>query len=210
MNARGAIIFVDELDKCGDTSNYNSFLRSEVFSLCDARVPLGILDTDGDAIPKSRIEKVRKYLANKTLIIGGAAFQEIWECLSRPTLGFNPSSQPPSSPELPDLARILPRELINRFSSEIFVLPDILESDYRMMVELMAAHVPETWRERFLHLGNSRIEQAVRHQKGARFLEEILLSAVVEERAALADFVPDPPDTHEPQKEDQDPGLRVF
>jgi hypothetical protein len=144
------------------------------------------------------------------LIIGGAAFQGVLESLSRPTLGFNPSPRSPSTPELPDLARVLPRELINRFSSEIFILPEIMESDYRMMLEHMAAHVPETWRKRFLDLGNSRIEQAVRHQKGARFLEEILLSAVVEERAALADFVPDPPVIHESQKEDQDPDLRVF
>jgi SpoVK/Ycf46/Vps4 family AAA+-type ATPase len=210
MNARGAIIFIDELDKCGDSSNYNSFLRSEVFSLCDARVPLGILDTDGDAIPKSRIEKVREYLANKTLIIGGAAFQGIWESLSCPALGFNPSPQLPSVPELPDLARTLPRELINRFSSEIFILPEISESDYRMMVEHMAEHVPETWRRRFLELGLSGIEQAIRHQKGARFLEETLLTAVVEERAALTNFIPDPMVTPELEKPDKDMDLRVF
>lgn len=210
MNARGAIIFVDELDKCGDTSNYNSFLRSEVFSLCDARVPLGILDTDGDAIPKSRVEKVAEYLANKTLIIGGAAFQGIWESLSCPAIGFNPLPQPPSLPELPDLARTLPRELINRFSSEIFILPEILESDYRMMVEHMARHVPEMWRKRFLELGLSRIEQAIKHQKGARFLEEILLAAVVEERSCLSNFVPDPEVTPQTAKTDDDLDLGIF
>jgi SpoVK/Ycf46/Vps4 family AAA+-type ATPase len=210
MNARGAIIFIDELDKCGDSSNYNSFLRSEVFSLCDARIPLGILDTDGDPIPKSRIDKVAEYLANKTLVIGGAAFQGIWESLSCPALGFNPSPKSPSLPELPDLARILPRELINRFSSEIFILPEILEADYRMMVEQMAKHVPDTWRKRFLELGLSRIEQAVRHQKGARFLEETLLTAIVEERAALTNFVPDPMETPKPEKPNEDLDLRVF
>lgn len=210
MTARGAIIFIDELDKCGDTSNYNSFLRSEMFSLCDARIPLGILDTDGDPIPKPRIDKVAEYLANKTLVIGGAAFQGIWESLSRPALGFNPSPQSPSLPELPDLARTLPRELINRFSSEIFMLPEILEEDYRMMVEQMAKHVPDTWRKRFLELGLSRIEQAVRHQKGARFLEETLLTAVVEERAALTNFIPDPMATPELEKPDKDLDLRVF
>ena len=60
LGARGAIIFVDELDKCGDSSNYNSFLRSEIFSLCDSRVPLGILDTDGDPIPKSFSDRARQ------------------------------------------------------------------------------------------------------------------------------------------------------
>lgn len=210
LGAKGAIIFVDELDKCGDSSNYNTFLRSEVFSLCDARVPLGILDTDGDAIPKSRIDNVVEYLANKTLIIGGAAFQGIWENLSSPTIGFNPSPQAPSLPELPDLARTLPRELINRFSSEIFILPEISELDYRMMVEHMAAHVPDTWRKRFLELGLSRIEQAINHQKGARFLEEILLAAVVEERASLANFVPDPEVKPQGFKPDDENDLSIF
>ncbi len=211
MNARGVIIFVDELDKCAETSNYNSFLRSEVFSLCDARVPLGILDTDGDVIPKSRIEQVAEYLANKTLIIGGGAFQGIWENLSSRALGFNPAPQSPSLPELPDLAGTLPRELINRFSSELFILPEILEADYRMMVEHMAEHVPDTWRKRFIELGLSRIEQAVRHQKGARFLEEILLTAVVEERASLANFMPEAgPKIAKNEDNSNDMEIRVF
>lgn len=210
LDAKGAIIFVDELDKCADSSNYNSFLRSEVFSLCDARVPLGMLDTGGDAIPKPRIDKVAKYLANKTLIIGGAAFQEIWEAQSTRALGFNPSPQSSSSPELPDLARILPKELINRFSSEIFILPEITETDYRLMLEHMADHVPVTWRNKFLELGFSRIDQAVRHQKGARFLEEILLSAVVEERASQANCNSNPEVEPQQDEPDEDPETPLF
>lgn len=210
LGSKGAIIFVDELDKCGDSSNYNSFLRSEVFSLCDARVPLGILDTDGDAITKSRIDKVGEYLANKTLIIGGGAFQATWESLSCPALGFNPEPKSQSLPELPDLARTLPRELINRFSSEIFILPEISESDYRMMLEQMANHVPDTWRKRFLEIGFSRIEQAVRHQKGARFLEETLLSAVVEERSLRTNSNSNPEVTPQQDEPDEEPETPLF
>jgi len=40
-------------------------------------------------------------------------------------------------------------------------------------------------------IGLSRLKQAVRHQKGVRFLEEVLLAAVVEERSSLANWVPD-------------------
>lgn len=197
-DSRGAIIFVDELDKCRDESNWNAFLRSEIFSLCDARIPLGINDLDWDSDAEVLTEATN-FLRHKVMIIGGAAFQGVWEERSSRSLGFNPSPQVTGNPELTDLARILPRELINRFSSEIFVLPQITESDYLTMVETMAEHIPATWRKRFLALGNSRIEQAVRHQKGARFLEEVLLSAVVEERAALANFIPDPPDVCGPQ-----------
>jgi SpoVK/Ycf46/Vps4 family AAA+-type ATPase len=188
-NSQGAIIFIDELDKCRDESNWNSFLRSEIFSLCDARIPLGINDLDWDD-DKENLTDVANFLRNKVMIIGGAAFQGVWDERSAPTVGFNPTPPESSMPELNDLSRILPRELINRFSSEIFMLPQITDSDYIMMVEAMAHHVPDTWRKRFLDLGRARIDQAVRNQRGARYIEEILLTAIVEQRAELANFVP--------------------
>ena len=186
----GAIIFIDELDKCRDESNWNSFLRSEIFSLCDARIPLGLNDLDWED-DKDELADVAGFLRNKVMIIGGAAFQGVWEERSCPTMGFNPAPPTAEKPELTDLARILPREMINRFSSEIFVLPQITEFDYLAMVETMAHHVPDTWRQRFLDLGRSRIDQAVLNQRGARFLEETLLTAIVEERAELTNFVPE-------------------
>jgi len=188
---QGAIIFVDELDKCRDESNWNSFLRTEIFSLCDSRIPPGIKDLDSDIISEHSIQEAETFLRNKTMIIGGSAFQDIWEERSSTGIGFNQTPQTTSLPELPDLARILPREFVNRFCSEMFILPKIQEKDYLDMVETMAVHVPELWRNRFIDLGLSRIDQALRHQKGARYLEEILLSAVVEERAHLVNFKPE-------------------
>lgn len=187
---RGAIIFLDELDKCHHDSNWNSFLRSEIFSLCDSRVPLGIQDMDSDAIEGSRISETENFLTNKTMIIAGAAFQGIWDKQSAPTMGFNPTRKTCENPELPDLAKVLPRELINRFSSEVFMLPELTTNDYRAMVETMAEMVPEVWRGRFLELGIARLDLAANHQKGARYLEEILLAAIVEERCSMSNFVP--------------------
>ncbi len=189
---RGVIIFIDELDKCASESGWNSFLRTEVFSLCDGSVPMNICDSDGDMIPESRILAARNFLVNKAMILGGAAFQNIWEERSKPSMGFLPDRTNDDQPELPDLVQFLPREMINRFSSELFILPELTKSDYRMMVETMAEKISETWRGRFLELGLARLNQAVRHQKGARYLEETLLSAIVMEREALTDFVPTP------------------
>jgi SpoVK/Ycf46/Vps4 family AAA+-type ATPase len=204
---RGAIIFIDELDKCRDESNWNSFLRSEIFSLCDARIPLGINDLDWEE-DEEILTDVSHFLRNRVMIICGAAFQGVWEERSCPTMGFNPAPPTEEKPELTDLARILPRELINRFSSEIFMLPQITDADYIMMVEAMAHHVPDTWRKRFLDLGRSRIDQAVRNQRGARYLEEILLTAIVEQRAELANFVPQPDaPSHSPEYPDGDLGV---
>ncbi len=191
IESQGAIIFIDELDKCRDKSNWNSFLRTEIFSLCDSRIPLGIQDLDMDNDGEHSIEEAEAFLRNKTMIIGGSAFQEIWEERSSTGIGFNTTPQTTSLPELPDLTRTLSREFVNRFSSEMFILPQIQEKDYLDMVESMAVHVPEIWRNRFIDLGLSRIDQALRHQKGARYLEEILLSAVVEERAHLVNFKPE-------------------
>ena len=152
-NKRGAIIFIDELDKCYHDSNWNTFLRSEIFSLCDSRTPLGLNDLDDDESDNANIDEVESFLAHKTMIIGGAAFQGIWEEHSAPTLGFNPEPIPPTPPQLHDLAKHLPRELINRFSSEIFILPTLSKNDYRSMIEVMAESISDVWRKKFLELG---------------------------------------------------------
>jgi hypothetical protein len=163
--------------------------------LCDARIPLGInesKESDESEYSDSSLKEAQDFLENRVMILGGAAFQEIWENKSGNSIGFNPKPQATAQPELPALAKFLPRELINRFSSEMFILPQLTEDDYCDMIESMAPHVPETWRERFIDIGLTQLKQAVRHQKGVRFLEEVLLTAVVEERSALVDFVPEP------------------
>jgi hypothetical protein len=58
------------------------------------------------------------------------------------------------------------------------------------MLESAANQVADTWRERFLNIGISRIKQAVSHKKGARFIEEVLLAAIIQERAYLTCAIP--------------------
>lgn len=191
QNKRGAIIFIDELDKCYHDSNWNTFLRSEIFSLCDSRTPLGLNDLDDDESDDTNIDEVESFLAHKTMIIGGAAFQGIWEEESAPTLGFNPAPTVSEQPELHQLVKYLPRELLNRFSSEIFILPSLKKGDYKSMIETIAGSISETWRKRFVELGMARLDQAVRHRKGARYAEEILLAAIVAERSCMANWTPE-------------------
>ena len=208
---QGAIIFIDELDKCYHDSNWNAFLRSEIFSLCDKRVQININNLDGERISQSRIETVREFLENKTMILGGAAFQDLWEAKSKSAMGFMPSHPSDDLPELSDLVKTLPRELVNRFSSEMFVMFDLTENDYRGMLEVAAGQVAEIWRDRFLELGISRIEQAVKHKKGARFMEEVLLSAIVEERGGAIYLDPAPTSTeHNTSDTSGEPELDIF
>jgi len=189
INAQGVIIFIDEADKASHDTNYNSFLKTEVFSVCDYRVPLGLSDTDNDVIDPQRIERVEEFLKYKTMVIAGAAFQDIWENQSAPQMGFAPSDNSINAPELCDLTKYLPRELINRFSSEIFILPQPTKADYQLMIETMSAGIPEIWRAKFLELGIARLDQALSNQKGARYPEEILLSAIVAVRGCMSEFV---------------------
>lgn len=190
-NKTGVIIFIDELDKCYHDSNWNACLRSEIFSLCDSRTPLGLNDLDADEFDDSSIDEVQSFLAHKTMIIGGAAFQSIWEDQSAPVVGFNSEPSSPAPPQLHDLVKHLPRELINRFSSEIFILPTLNKNDYRTMIETMAEGISVVWRKKFLELGLSRLDQAVRDKKGARYPEEILLTAIVEERSSMTNWTPE-------------------
>lgn len=190
-NKRGVIIFIDELDKCYHDSNWNAFLRSEIFSLCDSRTPLGLNDLDDDESDNVNIDEVESFLAHKTMIIGGAAFQGIWEEQSAPTLGFNPTPISSEQTELHQLVKYLPRELVNRFSSEIFILPSLKKGDYQSMIEVLAEGISDVWRKKFLELGLSRLDQAVRDKKGARYPEEILLAAIVEERSCMANWIPE-------------------
>jgi SpoVK/Ycf46/Vps4 family AAA+-type ATPase len=209
-NKKGAIIFIDELDKCYHDSNWNSFLRSEIFSLCDARTPLGLNDLDEEESDSVNIDEVESFLAHKTMIIGGAAFQSIWENQSAPVLGFNPEPSSPNPPQLHDLAKHLPRELINRFSSEIFILPTLTKNDYRTMIETMAENISDIWRKRFLELGMSRLDQAVRDKKGARYSEEILLAAIVAERSCMENWKPECEEEETASDEPDDPEKGIF
>ena len=208
---RGAIIYIDELDKCSHDSNWNAFLRSEIFSLCDCRVPMNINDLEGDIVSESRIEQVRHFLENKTMILAGAAFQNIWDNRARGAMGFLQPDCPGDLPELPDLAKTLPLELINRFSSKLFIVPELTATDYEQMIDTIADQIPDIWRKRFLELGHARISEALLHKKGARYPEEILLSAIVAERESLANFVPSPTSNEHVTKDSRnDPELEVF
>lgn len=211
MKQQGAIIFVDELDKCNHDSNWNTFLRTEVFSLCDGRIPMNLNGLDDDLISESRVAEASAFLTNKTMILAGGAFQDIWEQKSRPSMGFIITDDSVNPPNPEDLIETLPRELINRFSSELFILSELTEMDYKRMVDTVADRVPEIWRTKFLELGHSRISAALRHRKGARYMEEILLSAIVEERGSLANFVPLPVATEKTEDDGPEPmDLQIF
>jgi len=159
--------------------------------LLDHRIPLGLNESDDEECMNTGKEEAQSMLANHTMIIGGAAFQGIWDRQTSPRLGFDPNPAVQESTELTDLVGFLPREMVNRFSSDLMILPRLTRNDYQTMIATLAEGVPDVWRKRFVEMGTARLDEAVCHQKGVRFAEEVLLAAIVAERASIIGRVPD-------------------
>ena len=172
----GAIIIVDEIDKVGDTTSWTTFLRSEVFDLLDWRIPRNLADSDGDMISETRILVAEEVLRKKTMIIGVGAFQSIWENQGKGTIGFLPRQCDLPTPDSNDLSETLPRELSNRFGSNVITIPPLVREDYLGMLDSFLERMPEFWRERFAVVARAKIDDALRMQLGTRFFEEVLLS----------------------------------
>ena len=184
----GVVLFLDEIDKiCGDTS-WERFLRTEVFKLLDLGIPEGLCDGDDDALSDSDLNRAREVLANRTFIIGAGAFQGIWENRSKTPIGFSGQSSQCAAVSLADLSAMLPRELTNRFRAEVLALPKLTADDYRRMISQTAAQVPIYLRETFLRLANERVASAIECQQGCRFLEEIMLDAIIHERQHIKNW----------------------
>lgn len=125
-------------------------------------------------------------------------------------MGFIANDPGNEMPDWNDLVRIVGRETINRFSSELFILPELTAADYRQMVDAMGYHVDALWRAKFLELGHARIPIAVQHKKGARYMEEVLLAAIMEERATMANFVPLTMPSDRIEEEPGWPDMQIF
>jgi len=197
-NQSGGLVLLDELDKICDKTSWTTYLRSEAFNLLDMTVPKNLVDKDGDAISEASIEAAQRVLRTKILVVGAGAFQSIWDERNRPTLGFLPEERRVVSPDLGDLFRRLPRELLARFGSNLIVLPPLVESDYYLMLDVFADRMSEFWKPRFAKLGQERIPEAARLKLGPRFFEELVLEMVLSERQEIANFHKDDRDKSRP------------
>lgn len=184
----GVVLFLDEIDKIRGDSSWETFLRTEIFRLLDLDLPEGLCDGDDDAMSDSDVNRAREVLANRTFIIGAGAFQAIWENRSKVSIGFSGQSFACPTVSLADLSAMLPRELTNRFRAEVLALPKLTADDYRRMISQTAAQVPVYLRDTFLRLANERIASAIECQQGCRFLEEIMLDAIIHERESIKNW----------------------
>jgi SpoVK/Ycf46/Vps4 family AAA+-type ATPase len=183
--ATGGIIFIDELHHANGDSTWERFLRVEIFSLLDKRLPsnLRIVDDEDNEIQPAEIEKAQKRL-EKSVIVGGGAFQSIWNEKQSP-IGFRQTNREIQRVSLNSLSGHLPRELINRFRSKLVVLRPLDHHDYESMVRRVTEHLPELLQDAFFRTGMERINEACLQKQGSRFLEELLMDVLIEHRISI-------------------------
>lgn len=171
------MIILDEIDKVSGNDSWTRYLRAEVYSLVDGNVPPQVVpknfdgDTFNDAI-------------KQTLILGCGAFQDAFE--AKPTAGFTSTSNIPTMSN--DLAKHLARELVNRFDSEIVILPNLTKNDYNKMVDNTLPTLPEDICNIVKRIAPQMIDDAITNKTGARFMENLLASAYVENVDSIIDI----------------------
>jgi hypothetical protein len=160
------MIILDEIDKVSGETSWTRYLRAEVYSLVDGLVP-------DQVRPKNIDESSFKEAIQNTLIFGCGAFQHAFE--SKDSVGFNSESTIPNSSN--DLAKHLARELVNRFNTEIIILPDLKKEDYEEMIEMVTPELTDDIKSKFTEISKNNINQAVIDKAGARFIENSVSDA---------------------------------
>lgn len=183
-NARG-IILIDELDKVGKSEGWLNYVRVEIFSLLDRRLPAGISlgGDDENASPDTQRAAELKLVAQRlesAMIIGAGAFQSLWDSRAKPSMGFHAEKEAePDSLTHRQMAQSLPVELANRFAGPILVIPPLREEDYVRILRSCAKKLPRPLATQVTRIGEASVREAVENQLGVRWLQEVLLKALI-------------------------------
>jgi hypothetical protein len=182
----GGIIFVDEIDKIAQAKSGNEwsqFLRCEIMSLLDGRMPLGMDDNEWDedlfsnsAIAKPTPSQLQQSLNDRFFVVAAGAFQEAWEHHAKPAIGFEPLQASTKGFILKTEA--IERELLNRFRRHLIHV-DVTPADYQQMIKTVAKQLPKDQAENFRKLAQQRLSKAIDEMRGVRFLEELLLDSML-------------------------------
>ena len=131
-------------------------------------------------IPSKRKEIERK-LRSSFFIVGGGAWQSIWEETTKYQLGFQRTeAESCSTPTSDQLRSKIPTELLRRFRDEISYIPPMLEDDYKAVTDEVLKQLSLPMREHFQKQFKARLEKAVELNLGMRFFETLLLETILE------------------------------
>lgn len=171
------MIILDEIDKVSGEDSWTRYLRAEVYSLVDGQVPPQVVP---DKIDGGTLSDAIK----QTLIIGCGAFQNAFE--AKPTAGFISTTDYPMISN--DLAKHLARELVNRFDSEIIILPHLSKADYKRMVKEILPNLPTDIAAIIAEISPQMIDDAITNKLGARFMENLIAAAYLENVDAVIEI----------------------
>jgi hypothetical protein len=182
------IIFVDEAEKLGDefmASDWRRFLALEVFGILDRAISPGVFD-DAEG-PKYLLtaEELQRRFRHSFFLVAAGAWQSLWSEIGR-SVGFNVTHGRTAPPTHKDLAATLRLEVLNRFSSRVLLLPPFSAKDYRQIFSEVVTRLPPDIRSVLPEPDDGVIDEAVRSQKGFRFFEEIVATAIRSRRILKA------------------------
>lgn len=198
------IFVIDEMDKlmdsgagsgsggssAGGSDSWRSYVRGEIYELADGRWPSGMRLPDDDHCNEISLDEITTKLRESVFILGVGTFQSWYDqTSSHRSMGFG-AELDPCLPEMTAdvVASRLPRELANRFNSDLIKLPDLQPSDYRQIALDAERQLPAELQESFRSEVSKRIDRAIDAKKGVRFLEECVMQAL--KNASMAQAVP--------------------
>lgn len=188
------MLVIDELDKlvdggsvaipggsaAGGSDSWRSYVRGEIYDLTDGRWPSGLRPPDGEDCNEIPLEVLTSKLRESAFIVGIGTFQAWYDQSSaRRSMGFGTELDTSRTQITADVvADRIPRELANRFNSDLIKLPDLQPGDYRQIALEAERKLPADMQQAFRTEVQIRIEGAIDAKKGVRFLEECIMQVL--------------------------------
>lgn len=179
------LLVIDEICKIAGAENpWLNYVRGEILDLTDGRWPTGLnlseINDESEAHDVT-IDELTVKLRETVFILGIGTFQVFFDSANaRRTIGFdrnNKAERDELSAEI--IAGMLPRELANRFNSDLIQIPELRAEDYHRIARKVEESLPKTMRRLFREQVGLKIDGAIESKKGVRFLEEAVMAVLV-------------------------------
>lgn len=195
-NPKG-ILFLDEIDKIASpTHDWMNSVRLEIHDLLDSVVPQSVgvetevqeddclwdFDRSEKEPPKNLLPdraQVQFRLKYQYLIVGGGAWQELWNQLGTTSVGFKSEPDHLAEPNRKLLGSSMTHELLSRFRDDVVMIPQMTSEDYRSLAKEVASSLPADLREVFAECCREHFDDAIEHKTGMRFFEEMITKSFV-------------------------------
>ncbi len=188
------LLVIDEMDKLmdggsaagaggsssGGSDSWRSYIRGEIYDLTDGRWPSGLKPPDDEDCNEIPIDFLTNKLQESVFILGIGTFQAWYDHTSshRP-MGFGAeidASLPHITADV--VADHIPRELANRFNSDLIKLSGLQPEDYQRIAREAEEKLPGYLQRPFRAEVHKRLQGAIEAQKGVRFLEECVMQVL--------------------------------